>query len=82
MGDFDLVDGTSIGDSDLSSNTNTNLVTGSSSPCFGRYTNSSLTPKVIEIKARQTTNSQSCFHLNYDNYGLKPNWLSVAEVKR
>jgi hypothetical protein len=78
-----FVDNVSQGDCILSSNTNANLATGSSSPCFGRYTKSSLTTKTISIRVRLTTSAPSrVFFLSYDNYGLKPNWLSVEVVKR
>ena len=59
------------------------LQSGNASPCFGRYTNSSLSSKTISIRAIQLyPNSNSRYFLNFNNYGLQPNWLSIEEVKR
>ena len=75
-----FVDNVSQGDRILS--TNGNRESGSSSPCFGRYTNSSLTAKTISIRARQIYSADQSLLYNNHGGGLKPNWLYVEEVKR
>ena len=54
--------------------------TGSSSPCIGQYTNSSLTAKVITVRARQTGSAND--QLMFNNAGVDSTWLHIEEVKR
>ena len=54
--------------------------TGSSSPCIGQYTNSSLTAKTITVRARQTGSAND--QLMFNNAGTDSTWLHIEEVKR
>ena len=54
--------------------------TGSSSPCIGQYTNTSLTAKTITVRARQTGSAND--QLMFNNAGVDSTWLHIEEVKR
>ena len=54
--------------------------TGSSSPCIGQYTNTSLTAKTITVRARQTGSAND--QLMFNNAGTDSTWLHIEEVKR
>ena len=74
------VDGTSVGDCFIRNDGA--AVVGNTGPLFGRYTNTSLASKSVEVRAIQTNHfSTSKFYLQYTHIA-NSNWLHIEEVKR
>ena len=59
-----------------------NRETGSSSPIFGKYTNSSTNPVNIVLKARQLFQCDQQLVYNNPSSSYLTNWIHVEEVKR
>ena len=74
------VDGTSVGDCFIRNDGA--AIVGNTGPLFGRYTNTSLASKSVEVRAIQTNNfSTSKFYLQYTHIA-NSNWLHIEEVQR
>ena len=75
------VDNLSVGDCHVKNDGDAAPI-GNCSPLFGRFTNTSLASKTVEVRAIQTNHFQSSrYYLGYNTQNSS-NWLSIREVKR
>ena len=59
-----------------------NRESGSTSPVWGRYTNSSTSAKQIVLYGKQTHSADQGLHLNGNLGSAKQTWIQITEVKR
>ena len=59
-----------------------NRESGSTSPIWGSYTNSSLAAKNIILYGKQTHSADQGLHLNGNTGSNKQTWIQITEVKR